>query len=63
MPNENRYAMAQGLARFGTASGVDPKMNARKARLGKDKTGGMFDIIYRKKREREKATQDAYNAY
>ena len=60
MPNDNRSILARGLARFAGPKAIASKMNSRQSRLGTGKTGGMFDIIYRKKKEREARTQDAY---
>ena len=60
MPNDNRFSIARSLAKVPKA--IDSKMKSRSERLGTGKTGGMFDIIYRKKKERERSMQEAYSA-
>ena len=60
MPNDNRYSLARSLAKAPGA--IDSKMKSRNERLGTGKTGGMFDIIYRKKKERERSMKEAYDA-
>ena len=61
MPNDNRSIMARALAKLAGPKTIAKKMGSRQERLGTGETGGMFDIIYKKKLEREQAMQNAYN--
>lgn len=65
MPNDNRYKLAQDIVKStGSYSGASPvvdTMKKRRAALDRKKTtGGMFDFIFKKRMEREKAMSNIY---
>lgn len=57
MPDENRMAIAKSMT-GGRNNIIDRNMAARKQKLdakGGNMMGGLFDLIYRKRKERESA--------